>query len=488
MLIPLFACLLALAPSAARATDPGSEASKAALERALDTVRVEGLSADVHFLADDAMGGRDTPSEGLRLAARFIRARLQRLDFRPGAEHGWFHTYPLELNQIDADGSGLAIEGRGALRALAFGSDYFPWARRIDNTTTSGAVTFVGQLEEFDGLDLTGRWAYVLEGKGSLRRRGRALQAAGAIGMLVEPGPDYDEEPYAQRFERSMERMRTPSVAYPRGARSEEGGGEGTPFSTVYLASAAAAGLVPEGAVPGADLGLTVTETMRRAGSVDGRVEVENVAGFWPGDDPLLQREVIIVSAHYDHVGQRPDGRIFNGADDNASGSCGLLAIAEALRAYGPLKRSVLLLWVSGEEKGLWGSQAWTEAPWLPDGAVPFCNINIDMIGRNAPDHLLVTPTAEHEAFNGLSRVASALAPQEGFPSLGSADEYWSRSDHRNFHVNLKIPVTFLFADVHEDYHKETDTPDKIDYDKVRRIVRLVVRMLDALQSPDVVL
>lgn len=479
MLTLLLSGLLALAP-----IDPARATSSNALERALDTVRVEDLSADVHFLADDAMGGRDTPSEGLRLAARFVRARLQRLGFQPGAEHGWFHTYPLELRQVDVAGSGVAIEGRGPLRALALGTDYFPWVRGYDNVSATGPVTFVGEVEDFEGFDLQGRWAYVLESSGSLRRRGRALEAAGAIGMLVEPGPSYDSEPYAERFARLVERMTTPSYGYPR-KQSAEAGAERDAFRTVYLAESAAAGLVPEGTLPGADLRLTVTETMRRAGSEEGTILVENVAGFWPGEDPVLRKEVIIVSAHYDHVGKRDDGRIFNGADDNASGSCGLLAVAEALRAYGPMKRSVLLLWVSGEEKGLWGSQAWTEAPWLPDGAKPLCDINIDMIGRNAPDHLLITPTAEHEAFNGLSRIAMALAPQEGFPTLGSADEYWSRSDHRNFNVNLGIPVAFLFADVHEDYHKETDTPDKIEYDKMRRIVRLVVRMLDALQAPD---
>ena len=189
--------VLALAALAASAAPLGDPVSGAALERALDTVRVESLSADVHFMADDAMGGRDTPSEGLRLTARFIRARLQRLGFQPGAKDGWFHTYPLEMRQVDAAGSGLAIEGRGPLRALAFGVDYYPWLRRIDNSSTSGAVTFVGEAEEFEGFDLTGRWAYVLEGSGSLRRRSIALQAAGAIGMLVQPGPAYDGKPFA---------------------------------------------------------------------------------------------------------------------------------------------------------------------------------------------------------------------------------------------------------------------------------------------------
>src|SRR5687767_644927 len=99
---------LAFVASAAPLGDP---TASAALVRALDPVRLEGLSADVHFMADDAMGGRDTPSEGLRLTARFIRARLQRLGFQPGAKDGWFHTYPLEMRQVDAAGSGLAIEG-----------------------------------------------------------------------------------------------------------------------------------------------------------------------------------------------------------------------------------------------------------------------------------------------------------------------------------------------------------------------------------------
>lgn len=486
----VYSAVLALAVLAAPAAPCGAPAAGAALERALDTVRVENLSADVHFMADDAMGGRDTPSEGLRLSARFIRARLQRLGFQPGAKDGWFHTYPLELRQVDAAASGLAIEGRGSLRGLAFGKDYYPWPRRIENSSTSGPVTFVGEAEEFEGFDLQGRWAYVLEGGSPLRRRGRALQAAGAIGMLVQPGPGYDGDPYPERFASQVARMLQPSVAYPQREPAEgtEDAARRASFSTIYLAPEAAAGLLLDGTLPGSDMKLSVTETLRRAGSSDGRIEVENVAGFWPGDDPVLKDEVIILSAHYDHVGKRDDGRIFNGADDNASGSCGLLAVAEALRAYGPMKRSVLLLWVSGEEKGLWGSQAWTESPWLPGSAKPFCDINIDMIGRNGPEHLLITPTAEHEAYNGLSRLASQLAPSEGFPRLGSADDYWNRSDHRNFAVNLKIPVAFLFADVHEDYHEETDEADKIEYDKMRRIVRLVVRLLDALQSSDVAL
>jgi Zn-dependent M28 family amino/carboxypeptidase len=147
------------------------------------------------------------------------------------------------------------------------------------------------------------------------------------------------------------------------------------------------------------------------------------------------------------------------------------------------MRRSVLILWVSGEEKGLLGSEAWTRAPTLAPGMRPVCNVNIDMIGRNAPDKLLITPTKELKEYNGLTRLAESFAPLEGFPVLGGCDDYWERSDHMNFAQNLGIPVAFLFSDVHEDYHEPTDDAEKIDCDKIRRVVRLVVRMLDGLQS-----
>ena len=119
------------------------------------------------------------------------------------------------------------------------------------------------------------------------------------------------------------------------------------------------------------------------------------------------------------------------------------------------------------------------------EGMRAVANLNIDMIGRNAPDSLLITPTREHTAYDFLTEIAEACAPLEGFPELGNADAYWSRSDHANFSRNLGIPVAFLFTDVHDDYHRPTDTVEKIDYDKMRRVTRMVMRMLAALQGDE---
>jgi hypothetical protein len=488
-LLVSLALLAPLGSSAPQPTGSGSPSSDraAALARALDSVQPTNLSADLHFIASDELGGRDTPSEGLRVAARFLRARLERLGFQPGAREGYFHTYDLEAPQLDSGRTWLEIKSGGETKRLAFGSEYFFGGRgqSVVDATTSGSVVFGGAGDALDGLDLSESWLLCWDGGNGGRRLARDAEETAAIGLILVPGPDYDSKPYGERYGASAERA-LQGGGQPRPAARRRSASGRDLFPVLCVTPEAAANLVPANTQVGARLDAVVSDVRARAGANGGRIAVENVCGFWPGSDPALKNEVIILSAHYDHEGIREeDGDVYNGADDNGSGTCGLLAVAEALHAYGPLRRSVLLLWVSGEEKGLWGSYAWTQDPWLPDGAKPICDINVDMIGRNAPDKLLLTPTAEHESFNGLARLALRLAPQEGFPALGSADEYWSRSDHMNFNVQLKIPVAFLFSDVHEDYHKVTDTADKIDYDKLRRVVRLVVRMLDELQADE---
>src|SRR5262249_44177626 len=100
---------------------------------------------------------------------------------------------------------------------------------------------------------------------------------------------------------------------------------------------------------------------------------------------------------------------VWNGADDNGSGTCGMLALAEALTIHGPLRRSVMLIWVSGKEKGLLGSGAWVKSAWFPDGGHAVADINLDMIGRNKPDELFVTPSRARSEYNGLVALAERL-------------------------------------------------------------------------------
>ena len=481
-------CGLSLASSG---NEPAAASANArgTLEAALDTISAEEIKADIFFLASDELGGRDTVSPGQRVAARFIRSRLERLGIEPGAPTGYFFEYPLVSPRLRESDTWLRLRAGEQEVDCVFAGDYWFSPGTPRDLQLEGAVLFGGKCDKgsIGKLDVAGKWVLALdEGKlfGDVESD---LLERGALGLLLVPADKYSKKPYGERFDGQVAAMRRGDVSWPR---TDASGAPKPQLPVLYVARAAAARALPKLAEkdselpkPGADLGLVATH--RRAYLGDGgRVMAENVCGWIPGSDPKLKDEVILISAHYDHVGTSSrDGQIYNGADDNGSGTSGLLALAEALVTRAPLRRSVMLIWVSGEEKGLWGSQAWTQNPWLPGSAKPLCNLNIDMIGRNAPEKLMITPTSARAEYNGLVRMAEKVAPLEGFPVLESCDAYWGRSDHINFSKNLKIPVAFLFSDVHEDYHKPTDDAEKIDCDKIRRVARTVLRMVDGLQA-----
>lgn len=480
MIQRLLALLLVFTATSSVAVHAQGGSEPSSLQRALDTITSEKIEQDIRFIASDDMAGRDTPSPGLRIAARFIRNRLQRLGWSPGAEDGFFYDY--ELTRYGTTELGVFArwtDADGGEHELSFAEDYYlsPTSRKTRNQ--SGPIVQVGEFTDEElqaaGLemsDLEGMWCLTRPGIRISRRRLQAAEASGIAGFLVPPDPQA-ENSVAERHARS--------AAWLTRASFRPSSGSGAPV--VYLTEALADQM---GLEEGLEVGVKVPGEFHESYSYGPLevLELENVCAFWPGSDPELKKEVILISAHYDHVGTSEEG-IFNGADDNGSGTTGLLQIADALAAYGPMRRSVMLLWVSGEEKGLLGSEAWTKDPWLPEGTRAICNLNIDMIGRNAPEEIGITPTREREEYNRLTEIVEQQMNAEGFTVLNSADAYWSRSDHANFSRHMGLPVAFLFSDVHEDYHKPTDTADRIDYDKIRRVTRLVVRMLHELQVDD---
>jgi hypothetical protein len=452
------------------------------LERALDTISADEIRSDLYFIASDAMKGRDSPSPQLMIAARYIRGRLMRFGFEPGAQEGsYFYEWSYPQLGLDESKTYLKVAGPAGLSLdLKVGKDYFMRQSTYGMRTVTGSAVWGADFskEALSEIDAKGKWVIGVNDGGLSSRRTRDLEEGGALGVIVLPG-EKNTKPVAESYGRTAESMAKTSLKRGR----SRGGDDGPPFPVLHLTERVAKGLsaaLPKNLKVGQATGMSFDESCARGKVAD--AVMENVCGIWPGSDPELKKEVIILSAHYDHVGHRPDGTIYNGADDNGSGTCGLLAIAEALKEYGPMRRTIMLMWVSAEEKGLLGSEAWCKAPYLPDGLDALCNINIDMIGRNAGDELLITPTKDHKAYSALTQVVEANAASEGFTKVGSADAYYGRSDQYNFEKHMGLPVAFLFCDVHEDYHKPTDTPDKINYDKMRRICRLVVKMLEALQ------
>jgi Zn-dependent M28 family amino/carboxypeptidase len=217
-------------------------------------------------------------------------------------------------------------------------------------------------------------------------------------------------------------------------------------------------------------------------------VRPPNVIAMLPGSDPALEDTYVVVSAHIDHVGVgRPDATgdsIYNGADDDASGTSAVIEVAQAFASL-PVKpaRSIIFLGVSGEEKGLFGSQYFAKHPPVPAEKI-VANINIDMVGRNAKD----TIVAIGQDYTSLGKTAQEVARRHPELGLVVAPDPWPqenlfvRSDHFSF-AQIGVPPIFFTSGLHEQYHEPSDEVELIDTDKLARVARLVFYLGHAIAS-----
>jgi len=215
---------------------------------------------------------------------------------------------------------------------------------------------------------------------------------------------------------------------------------------------------------------------------------VDNVMGMIEGTDK--KDEYVIITAHYDHVGKRNDTTIFYGADDDGSGTVSVLELAEAFAkakaaGKGP-RRSILFMTVSGEEHGLWGSKYYSDHPVYPLEKTTV-NLNIDMIGRIGNDYMKDKDSANYVYVIGDNKLSSDLTPitdavntkytglklDRKYNDPNDPNRFYFRSDHYNF-AEKGVPIIFYFNGVHPDYHRPTDTPDKIRYELMEKRARLV--------------
>jgi Zn-dependent M28 family amino/carboxypeptidase len=175
-------------------------------------------------------------------------------------------------------------------------------------------------------------------------------------------------------------------------------------------------------------------------------------------------------------VGVNDRGEIFNGSDDNASGTSAILEIAEAVGTGPKPARSVAFLWVAGEEKGLLGSRWFTDNMTLPSDYKIIANINMDMVSRNANKTIGITPSPKHPEYNTLVQAAEAACKAEDVEAKFDCDEFFGRTDSFNF-ARKGIPIVFFFSGLHGDYHRPTDDVEKADFEKAARIARVAYRL-----------
>ncbi|MEA3107478.1 MAG: hypothetical protein QOI88_2083 [Gammaproteobacteria bacterium] len=414
----------------------------------------------VKVLADDKYEGRNTGSPGERGAQEYLVGRLRALGIEPAGANGYYQPVELRSRELDEANSGLVLLRDGKEEPLTLGQQAFFTTRVELAPRIAAPLVFVGYglrvpeqgYDDFAGLDLKGKIAVIFAGSPapmasalaahyqSLAVRWKALKAAGAIGILGIPNPAAMDIPWTRM---SLNR-RQPSMALV-GADFDETPGdlfaatfnpeyaqmlfEGTGHSFAEIAELGK----DRKPLPRFALPLSVRASTRL---VTKDVHSNNVIAVIPGSDPLLKHEYVVLTAHIDHlgVGEPINGdRINNGAMDNASGSAMLLDLARSLkRGHDKLKRSVLFVWVTGEEKGLLGSHYYAARPTVPGGKM-VADLNTDMFLPIVPLKVL---TVYGLAESDLGDRATAVAAHLGYRVQADPEplrNLFIRSDQYNF-------------------------------------------------------
>jgi hypothetical protein len=510
-----------------------------------DSIRKEDLKADLFFLAHDLTQGRLVGTPGNALAAEFIKSRFERLGLAPaGPDGSFFQSFNLVVAAIGADNGLEVVETDQISTRLQPGQDYYPH-RFSASARVKGPLVFAGfgitapalSYDDYPGESVKGKIVLILDHEPGERdmaspfdgvvsaeaavpfRKVLAAQEKGAIGVLFVS--DVHNHPGVQNFEASaqaywppvppripqffladyIERIRIPAAQISPALASILIRGMNRSLEDL---SRSAESPRPGGplTIPGPQVALAVSVNRHI-------VPDRSIVGVIEGADPQLKQEVVIVSAHHDHEGA--DGnQVFNGADDNASGSVAVIDIAEAYvlaaKAGQRPRRSMLFAVFGSEERGpLLGSWAYTEHPLRPlDKTVAV--LNMDMIGRN-----MEVPVGGGRRFNGLE-VQSAesnsnsvniighsrspvlkAAVEQANKALGlklkmdldnNASNLLRRSDQWPF-LQRGVPAIWFHSGLHPDYHTVNDRPEKINYEKMEKIARLVHQLSwDLAQQP----
>jgi hypothetical protein len=509
-----------------------------------DSIRQSDMKADLFFLAGDGFRGRLTASPENDLASQFIASRFQRMGLKAIGVDGTYFQ-PFRLATATAGPSNrLELIRRGATQRFHSGQDFFPLSFSA-SAELSGELSFAGygisapQLghDDYRDLNVRGRIVLALDhepGENDPKspfdgvvmseaavplRKALVAQEKGAAGILFVA--DVHNHPEPQNFEvlaRSawpqkppridrytlqdwIERVRIPaaqiSVATARTLLADVKG------SLEEIARAAEKS-GPSSAFPINGIYATLTTDVNHHVVPDRNV----VAGF-EGSDAQLKNEWVVISCHHDHDGADGD-RIFNGADDNGSGTIGMLEIAEAYALAGEEghrpKRSILFASFNSEERGLLGSWAFVERPLVPLNQI-VAVLNMDMVGRDeeVPEGggnrfrglPVQSVQSNHNAVNllGHSRSTSLAQTIEranaGFGLTlkkvldNNVSNLLRRSDQWPF-LQKGVPAVFFHTGLHPDYHTPQDRPEKVNYAKMERIVRLVHQVSwDLAQQPD---
>ena len=485
---------------------------------------VDRLKKDVSYLASDKLDGRRTGTPGADEAARYIANEFSKIGLKPGVAR-YLQAFPYV--------AGVELGKRNRLLNLNVGKDWIPLGFSANKEMDNVPAILVGygitaaelNHNDYSNPKVSGRIAIALSGTpdgdnphGQFARheevRWKAIAArnAGAKALLVVAREqNFNEDRFSRlRYDNTAGDAGIPVIAISRRAAENL---LNKPLAEIEQAARSKSDAAyAEVATP---ISLSV-DIIRK------EVPAYNVVGVIEGSDPVLKNENIVLGAHYDHLGRGGEGSgslspnsadIHHGADDNASGTAGLIELARIFISEQPRpKRTLIFIAFGGEEEGLLGSAYYVNHP-----VTPLTNtvamINMDMIGRMKDRKLVIGGVGTAQEWKQIIRhansaqsmkvTANASEPVRGVPIVVSAngrpiatvdpngafeltmnEDGYGPSDHAQFY-GKQIPVLFFWTGTHSDYHKPSDTFDKINYDDEARILSLVERIVRDVDSAD---
>ena len=475
-----------------------------AVGAATANIRGDRWLEDVKYLASPAMKGRGSGSPELTQAANYIAEQFKKIGLEP-LNNTYFQPFEAVVGAEMGRNNELALGGT-TRRSYRLRQDFLPLSFSAAAEKSAG-VAFVGygitaaeyNYDDYAGIDVNGKVVLVLRhepqeendqsvfrGRQITRHAGlvnKAINArnhgAAALVLVNDPVPHSDDRliPFG--------RIDGPSdLGIPVLQVKQSVAGEWMRRANRSLEDVQKAidsDLSNQSFLLPADVELKIRTEVSQKKSI-----LRNVIGFLPGTDPALREQVIVIGAHYDHLGLGEEdslspsavGQIHHGADDNASGTAGMMELARFFsEPENRLRHSMLFMGFSGEEVGLLGSAHYVEAPLIPPERT-IAMINLDMIGRVSRNRLYVGGVGTSPQFRQWIQEEN----QAGGFQLDFSDSGYGASDHMSF-VRRDIPVLFFFSGLHADYHKPTDTWDKQQPEETAKVLTLVSRVAKRIDA-----
>ena len=487
----------------------------------IETITASDLESHVSFLASPLLMGRMNGERGLEIAAEYIAAQAKFIGLKPANGNSYFQSYTLnkeindpkktEVRIISNDGKTIEINKDPLYSMVPYGPA---------NVSFEGEIVFAGygisndnSYNDFDGIETEGKILLIMDraptapdgttcllnnpewlSENNIRMKLSSLTRAKAKAILVVSDP---KSGYESLIESNPQTAGYYSLRFFEGGRRERGGYYGS-TNVVFIHRNLADNILKDTGFTLEDLQNKIDRSLtsssfainkKVAVNIETKVEtvtLQNVAGYIEGSDPVLKKEVVVFSGHYDHVGGYGD-KIFVGADDNASGCAALLEMAQAFQSLKTKpRRTILFLWVSGEEIGLYGSAAYVKDPLFPLKNT-VVDLNMDMIGRvkgvadttsqnpmsGKNTVFLITGNQSSELLAIANDVDKKIELDFDY-SLSGANhplQLFARSDHYNF-VQKDIPVLFFSTGLHTDYHTPRDVIERLDFNKMEAVTR----------------